>query len=81
MKFIELYLDDVLTAFFDVEGMLKVTLNLEERFSINMIGTVKQFHGITVHETDHSCFFPSRACTVTHSARSTLNISELLLLR
>ena len=47
-----LYLDDVLIAFHDDEDLKSVTTKLEERFSIKMLGPVRKFLGITVHETD-----------------------------
>ena len=37
--------------------MRDVTLKLEERFSIKMIGPVKKFTGIAVQETSQNYFF------------------------
>ena len=39
--FLGLYVDDVLIAFYDEEELRDVTLKLEERFSIKMLGSVE----------------------------------------
>ena len=49
-----LYVNDVLIRFHDEEELRDVTLKLEERFSIKMLGPVKKFLGIAVHETSPS---------------------------
>ena len=58
---IGLYVDDVLIAYHDEEEQREVTLNLEERFSIKMLGPVNKFLDIAVHETSQSYFYLSRA--------------------
>uniref|UniRef100_A0AAV1U6Z2 Reverse transcriptase Ty1/copia-type domain-containing protein n=1 Tax=Peronospora matthiolae TaxID=2874970 RepID=A0AAV1U6Z2_9STRA len=60
VMFLGLYVDDVLIAFHDEEELHDVTLNLEERYSIKMLGPVKKFLGIAVHETSRSNYL-SRA--------------------
>ena len=54
--FLGLYVDGVLIALHDEEDLRDVTLKLEERFSIKMLGSVKRFLGITVHETQQRYF-------------------------
>ena len=61
VMFLGLYVDDVLIAFRDEEELRDVTLKLEERVSIKMLGPVKKFLGIAVHETSQSFFYLSRA--------------------
>ena len=51
-----LYVDDVLFAFHDDEELQSVTTKLEERFSIKMLGPVRKFLEITVHETEKRFF-------------------------
>ena len=41
--FLGLYVDDVLIAFHDEEELRDVTLKLEERFSIKMLGSLNFF--------------------------------------
>ena len=54
VMFLGLYVDDVLIAFRDEEELRDVTLKLEERVGIKMLGPVKKFLGIAVHETSPS---------------------------
>ena len=61
MMFLELYVNDVLIRFHDEEELRDVTLKLEERFSIKVLGPVKKFLGIAVHGTSQSYFNLSRA--------------------
>ena len=48
----------MLIVFHDEEKLREATSRLEERFSIKMLGPVKTFLGIAVHETE---FCSSRA--------------------
>ena len=66
VMFLGLYVDDVMIAFHDEEELRDVTLKLEERFSIKMIGSVKKFFGITVHETQQS-YFLSQQSIICHA--------------
>ena len=75
--FLGLYVDDVLIEFHNEGKLRDVKLKLEERFRIKMLGAVRRFFGIIVHETQKSYFCPNRAWFVTHSTRSILNMSEL----
>ena len=75
--FLGVYVDDMLIAFHDEEELREVTLNQVERLSINMLGSVKEFLVPQCTRRSKVIFCPSRACFVSHSAHSILNMSEL----
>ena len=70
-----LYVDDVLFAFHEDEELQSVTTKLEERFSIKMLGPVRKFLEITVHETEKRFFLLQQS--MVNDALRTFNVEHV----